>query len=316
MTHHDTFPRWGFGINLPAALALALASGYGCGGQAPTSLFNSADSTVSAGNAGGFLPGAGGSNSVAGSSPVAGGTGSSGAVGAGGTAPAAGGGSAGGAPSAGASSGGAPSGGESSAGGGGDPSGNAGSGGAAAPSACDGKLVTPPALVADFEQGVAGWFGYIGNNPAPVVGTDPGAAMTQHAARFTGGAAKISGMYFQMPCRNVSDFDGISFWGRSEGMATVRFLAVIPKTDPTADIGDCNPALMTCSDHPGKPFDFGTEWTHYHAAWSELKQLGFGAKASFADVINALLWINDGQVQHFDFSIDEVTFYKGAPPAP
>jgi hypothetical protein len=140
--------------------------------------------------------------------------------------------------------------------------------------------------------------------------------MTAQAATFSGGAARISGMYFKMPCRDVSDFDGISFWGKSDGPSAVRFLAVIPATDPTPGIGDCNPATMTCSDHPGKPFNFGSDWVHYHAAWTELKQLGFGNKASFAGVINALLWINDGSVEHFSFSIDEISFYQGAPPSP
>jgi hypothetical protein len=161
---------------------------------------------------------------------------------------------------------------------------------------------------------VAGWFGYIGGAAAPVVSSEPGANMTDHAATFAGGAAKISGMYNPMPCRDVSGFDGISFWGKSETTAAIRFLAVIPKTDPTANIGDCTPATMTCSDHPGKAFTFGPQWALYHANWAELKQLGFGTKASFGGVVNALLWINDGMVEHFDFSIDEISFYQGAPP--
>jgi hypothetical protein len=319
MTHDETHLCWRGVCSLVRVTFLAVAAGYGCG-QAPSSLFSSAGgndgvASGSANSAGFQATGASGSASALGGSASggagnqsSGGGASSGGASAG--APSAG--AAGNAPSAGAAN----SGGDASGGGGGLLSGMAGSGGASGPSACDGKLVMPPALIADFEQGVAGWYGYIGNLAAPVVSTEPGAAMTAYAARFSGGMAKISGMYFPMPCRDVSEFDGMSFWGRSETPSAVRFLAVIPKTDPTAGIGDCDAATMTCSDHPGKPFTFGPDWTLYHAAWSELKQLGFGAPASFDNVINAVLWINDGAVDHFNFSIDEVTFYTGTPPTP
>ena len=320
MSHDETRPRLRFVRNFAALALLAGATALGCG-QSSNDLFSAAtgDSNIAAASAGGAATSSSGSG--AGDSTIAAGAFSSGGsiVSAGGSTSSAGaasGGVAGSTSSAGASSAGSPSGdgGTGATTGGGGASG--GSGGAPAPDACSTRLVKPAALVADFEDGVAGWSGYIGDMSAPVVSTQPGADNTQHAARFTGGAADISGMFDSLPCRDVSDFDGISFWGRSEGSANIRFLAVIPQTDPHTDIGDCNPATMTCSDHPGKPFIFNEQWTLYHAAWSELKQLGFGTKASFANVINALLWINDGQVNHFDFSIDEVEFYKGDPPTP
>jgi len=305
-------------------LALSLiAFAYGCGANAPNDLFSSTHLGASSssafggggssafGNAGASVgPTTGGSNSSETGGVNAGGSVSmqlGGAAGSGGSSLAGSGGAAGtGAASDGGSSpGGAPS----------SVAGSAGAGGSVGkpPSACDGRLVAPPALVTDFEQGVAGWLGYMDSNPAPVVSIEPGAHGTEHAANFSGGAAKISGMYFQIPCRDVSDFSGITFWGKSNGSGRVRFLAVIPATDPTADIGDCDPAEEVCSDHPGKPFTFTPQWTQYYAAWSDLKQLGFGAKASFGGVINALLWINDGPVDHFDFSIDEVSFYPENP---
>lgn len=309
MTHDETELCWRGIRNLVGVTCLAVAAGYGCG-QAPTGLFSSAGGNDGVGS--GFSSSAGfQAGGASGSASALGGSANAGvgnAAGAG--APSAG--ASGNAPSAGAAN----NGGDASGGAGGIPSGTGGSGGAPAPSACDGKLVMPPALIADFEQGVAGWYGYIGANPAPVMSEQPGAALTQHAAEFSGGAAKISGMYFPMACRDVSSFDGISFWGKSAATSAVRFLTVIPATDPTAGIGDCNAATMTCSDHPGKPLTFGPEWTLYHVAWSELMQLGFGSKASFAGVINALLWINDGPVDHFDFSIDEVNFYAGPLPTP
>ena len=110
-------------------------------------------------------------------------------------------------------------------------------------------------------------------------------------------------------------FDGVQFWAKGKDGDMVRFLAVIPGTDPTPGVGDCDSNAGKCSDHPGKLFTFGPEWGLYRASFAELKQYGWGIKASFNSVINAVLWINDGPVDDFDFSIDEVTLYKAATPA-
>ncbi len=180
------------------------------------------------------------------------------------------------------------------------------------PSVCDGRLVVPDSLIADFEDGVAGWSGYIANNPLLPESLQPGADMTEHALRFKGGKASTSGVFHLMPCSDVSDFDGVQFWAKGKGGDQVRFLAVIPATDPTPGVGDCDPNAGKCSDHPGKLFTFGADWQLYHASFAELKQYGWGIKASFDSVINAVLWINDGPVDDFDFAIDEVSLYKAA----
>ena len=218
----------------------------------------------------------------------------------------------GGAPTAGApSKGGA---GGSDAGGSSEMGGGAGMAGGTNPnpSACDGQTVVPDALIADFEAGVAGWSGYLGSDPFSVQSTQPGAALTEHALRFSGGSAKTSGFFHLLPCRDVSMYDGIQFWARGKGGDQVRFLAVIPGTDPTPAIGDCHEPEMKCSDHPGKLFTFSGEWKLYRAPWPELKQYGWGTKATFYSVINAVLWINDGPVDNFDFAIDQVSLYKNA----
>lgn len=312
-------------VRVLSVLALPVATfTSACGAHAPTDLFSS--TTLGASGASMLASGGGSALGSAGAlSGTLGGTGGSsdqqqtagGGAGGSPAMPTGGGASTGGA--AGMDAGGSPSD-QGGSGNGGMPAGgavstagssNGGTGGVTSPpSACDPRVVKPPALVSDFEQGVAGWFGYVDGNTASVVSISPGAHGTQHAADFSGGSAKISGMYFPMPCRDVSDFDGVTFWGKSNGNSRVRFLAVIPATDPTAGVGDCDSSKQTCSDHPGKPFTFSSEWTQYYAAWKDLKQLGFGAKASFAGVVNALLWINDGPVDHFDFSIDEVSFYE------
>jgi hypothetical protein len=185
-------------------------------------------------------------------------------------------------------------------------------------SVCDGKLSQPQALIADFEHGVLGWSSYIGNDGNTVFGnvqsTQPGAAGTQFAALFDGGKAETSGMFRTSYCSDVSKFDGISFWAKGQGGDRVRFLAVIPATDPTSGFGDCDSQTSVCSDHPGAAVILSNQWQAYHVAWRELAQYGWGSPATFAGVINAVLWINDGPVEKFQFAIDQVTLYAGEPP--
>jgi hypothetical protein len=193
--------------------------------------------------------------------------------------------------------------------------GNAGGNGT--PSACDGKITKPAALIADFEHGVVGWSSYMGNSGNTVFGgvqnTQPGAATTAFAATFGGGKAETSGMFHTQYCSNVSGFDGVSFWAKGRGGDRVRFLAVVPATDPTSGFGDCNSATSVCSDHPGMPLRLTDQWQAYHVAWNELAQVGWGTPAKFAGILNAVLWINEGPVEEFEFSIDQVELYKGDP---
>ena len=219
------------------------------------------------------------------------------------------------------SAGSAPSGGAGGASEGGSPAAGAASAGAAGsgPSACAGKTTPPLPLIADFEHGVTGWASYMGEGGNTVFGsvqnTQPGAAQTTFAATFSGGAAQTSGMFHTQYCSDVSAFDGISFYAKGKGGDHVRFLAVIPATDPTAVYGDCDSATSVCSDHPGMPFVLSDQWQAYHVAWKDLAQYGWGTKASFAGVLNAVLWINDGPVAGFELSIDQVKLYAGTPPA-
>jgi hypothetical protein len=179
--------------------------------------------------------------------------------------------------------------------------------------ACQGKVVLAPALLADFEHGVSGWSGYMGEHFGPLSSSAPGAALTGHAATFAGGAAQTSGMFRTLHCSDVSAYDGISFYAKGWGGDKVRFLASIPATDPIEDGGDCDEGSSVCWDHPGKLLVLSDQWQQYHVAWSELAQYGWGTKATFAGIVNALLWINDGPVNEFEFSIDQVRLYKGVP---
>ncbi len=292
------------------ALLVALALLAGCGADPGTLFSSSGVSTGGVSSAGrSAVAGSGGADVAAGSdnggASLTGGGGQIESSGAGGAAGAA----AAGAAQGGSESAGAPSAGMAGVAGG---AGSAGAGGAPSPSACDGKTVIAAPLIADFEAGVAGWSGYLGSDPFGVQISQPGADSTEHALRFSGGNAKTSGVFQLLPCSDVSEFEGIQFWAKGKPSNNVRFLAVIPATDPTPGIGDCHEPEMKCSDHPGKVFTFGNNWQLYQASWAELKQYGWGTKASFASVLNAVLWINDGPVESFDFSIDQISLYKNA----
>ena len=298
--HHSARSRF-VGVSPLALVALTLAWLPGCGSDVG-SLFSSSEVLAGSGAAG-ELGSAGSSSNEAGA--PSGGT------------PVDGAGAPSGAGSAGESQGGttdrggsAPGG--SSHGGNAGTSNVAGAGGAAPPSVCDSKLVVPDASIATFESGVAGWSAYVDSNPFGLDSSQPGAASSERALRFAGGKAKTSGVYHQIPCSNVSGFDGIQFWAKGKG-EQVRFLAVIPATDPNEGVGDCREPEQKCSDHPGMLFSFGDDWQLFRAPFAQLKQYGWGTKASFGSVLNAVLWINDGPVESFDFSIDEVTLYKTAP---
>ncbi len=111
-------------------------------------------------------------------------------------------------------------------------------------------------------------------------------------------------------CDDVSAFDGISFWAKGRGDDHVRFLIAIPATDAKPGRGDCNPDQVKCNDHPGKALILSSDWAEYTVTWDELAQYGWGEPATFAGIANSLLWINDGPVQSFDFSVDDVKLIK------
>ena len=192
-----------------------------------------------------------------------------------------------------------------------DPAGGAGP--ISVEGACKGKVVEAPAMLADFELGVSGWMGYIGDHFGPLQSSAPGAAKSGHAATFSGGYAQTSGMYRELGCADVTQFDGVSFYAKGQGGEKVRFLAAIPATDPVSDGGDCDEGASVCWDHPGKAFLLSDQWQQYHFAWKDLAQYGWGTKADFAGIVKSLLWINDGPVNGFAFSIDQVKLYKGSP---
>jgi hypothetical protein len=235
----------------------------------------------------------------------------------GGSAPTTGGSTASGGSAGGSATGGSSSGGTSASGG---TNASGGAGGAKAPSVCDGKTTVAKKYIGDFEDfdtaPPTGWFAYVEATPSTIAAATPGAVETAKAAGFSGGAAKYAGMGFGLGCKDVSALDGISFWAKAstEG-AKIKFLAAIPATDAVKEQGGTGDCTAKCFDHPGKALKLTTAWKQYTVKWSDLEQDGFGAPATFDNIVNVLLWINDGEVTSFDFSIDEVSLYAGTPPA-
>jgi hypothetical protein len=266
-------------------LALGVATGAGCssGSDSPT--------TSSGGTGGASSGGTGGSGGASGG--TGGTTGSGGASGGtGGT-----------------------SGGSSGSGG------SAGSdGGTEPPSVCDGKGTRPLALgdakIDNFEEATIspGWSSFNDVMPTPnsfkIAQVAGGAVGTAHAGHYAGMGAKTAakggfgvGLIYNnaidvnaaIYCVDVSAFDGVAFWANPKA------------TDPTIGGGDCTAA---CYNHPFKSVTLDSaDWKQYSVTFAEAS----GGSAKVKNVIQQLGWLSPDA--DWDFSIDEIQFYKGTPPA-
>ena len=293
-----------------------------------------ASSACSSSDAPGRDPGAGASNSNAGTpgagAPAGGGSGNTAGAGpsAGvGNTPGAGGGSAGGA--------------------------TAGAGGAAAPSVCDGVgtrifTVEDNAFIDDFEcvtgtcdpatMVAYGWSTFNDLGAPGVDAADNMIKMVQIAAGKTGkggqymgtGAnpSKVApgfgvGAVFNVVidptsgvlCGDVTALDGVSFWAKAgvdKSKIDVNF--VIPATnavgmnaDGKPNGGDCK---MGCYNHPRKTISLTTEWAQYQVAFADAA----GGSAKVKGLLQEIGFFSGDAA--WDFSLDEIAFYKGTPPVP
>jgi hypothetical protein len=228
---------------------------------------------------------------------------------------------------------------------GGTGTGGTGTGGAAAdggvpagPSVCDGAgtriLTMAGAGVDNFEGPMlsGGWYAY--NDVMPVANAFKivqevgGAAGTGHFGHYAGMGAKTTlmagngvGVTFNvavdrlaMPpiyCIDVSAFDGVSFWAKAATAGTrVSFAYVVPETSPVADGGDC--IQPGCYQHPQKAITLTTAWAQYAVTFAEAVASS-GARVR-NNRIQVLLWLSPDA--NWDFSLDEIQFYKGTPPTP
>ncbi len=116
-------------------------------------------------------------------------------------------------------------------------------------------------------------------------------------------------------CVDISAFDGVSFWAKTEiydSAFNVEF--VLPNTnaegkDPNGkeNGGDC---LMGCYQHPRKTVALSRTWEPYTVAFSAT----YDGSAKIKNVIQEIAFLNADAT--WDFSLDEIAFYKGKPPAP
>ena len=119
------------------------------------------------------------------------------------------------------------------------------------------------------------------------------------------GAPDLKGKY------DASSYTGIAF--EAKGTVSIRFQVATFATVPMADGGGCTPSDVEgkmCDDGHGKSIALGSSWKTFEIPFKDLKQGGWGLPADFdAKSITGMLFLV-GQNLEFDYSIDNVRFYK------
>jgi hypothetical protein len=207
------------------------------------------------------------------------------------------------------------------------------------PSLCDGAgtraLTSADGFVDDFEEMMIspGWSSF--NDVMPTENffkmalASGGAVGTAHAGHYAGMGAKLTtaggfgvGTVYNVAidpaagiyCIDVSAFDGVAFWGKAlnaNSKVSVNF--VLPQTNKqSTDMmgrpngGDCT---ANCFNHPRVTITLTTAWTQYAIKFSDAG----GGSAKVGSLIQELAWLSPDS--DWDFSLDEIAFYKGTPPA-
>jgi hypothetical protein len=237
-------------------------------------------------------------------------------------------------------------GGSTTAGGGGSGTGGStgagGSGNNGPPSICDGKgtrvLMAGDSKVDDFEGAMIspGWSSFSDVMPTPnsfkITQEAGGALNTGHFGHYAGTGAKTTakggygvGTVYNVAidtkagiyCIDISAFDGVTFWAKAaKDMTKVNVNFVLPETnqaDPVNGGGDCVKD-SGCYNHPYKTVTLGTTWAQVSVAFADagMGTLPGGGAAKVHNRIQELVWISLDQ--DWDFSLDEIQFYKGTPP--
>jgi hypothetical protein len=193
----------------------------------------------------------------------------------------------------------------------------------------------PDAFVDDFEEPTIspGWSSFNDVSPTAnsfkILQVAGGAVGTAHAGHYAGTGAKTAtsggfgvgtvyntaidpgaGIY----CIDVSAFTGVAFWAKAATAgSTISLNFVLPQTNmaTTNDAGvpvggDCQ---TNCYDHPRVTFTLTTSWAQYTAPFSAAG----GGTAKVGSVVQELAWLSPDS--DWDFTLDEVAFYAGTPPA-
>jgi hypothetical protein len=193
----------------------------------------------------------------------------------------------------------------------------------------------PDAFIDDFEEAMIspGWSSF--NDVSPVENSflitqaAGGAVGTAHSGHYAGTGAKTAmmggfgvGVVYNTAidpsagiyCVDISAFTGVSFWAKAGGASnTISLNFVLPQTNmvSTNDAGaqtggDCQTG---CYNHPRVSFTLTSSWAQYTADFSAA---GMGT-AKVGSVIQELAWLSPDST--WDFTLDEIAFYSGTPPA-
>jgi hypothetical protein len=195
------------------------------------------------------------------------------------------------------------------------------------------------AFIDDFEESTGispGWSSFndvsddaAGQNVFKIAQAEGGAAGTAHAGHYAGTGAKTptqkgfgvgtlynvaidpgAGLY----CVGISAFTGVSFWAKAATAgATVSLNYVLPQLNMSIvndagvpQAGDCQTG---CYNYPHVEFTLTTSWALYTAPFA----MATGGTASVGSVIQEVEWLSPDS--DWDFTIDEIAFYAGTPPA-
>jgi hypothetical protein len=198
------------------------------------------------------------------------------------------------------------------------------------PSVCDGAgtrvLALTEVKVDNFEGPMLldGWSTFndvMPMNSIKMLQEAPGALATGHFGHYAGMGAKTPvmggfgvGAIFNVAidrsqsifCIDISAFDGVSFWAKAaKAGSKVGVNFVVPATNDVPGGGDC---VTGCYVHPQKAVTLTTEWAQYSVTFAEAA----GGKVKVTNKIQEIGWLSPDS--NWDFSIDEIQFYKGTLP--
>jgi hypothetical protein len=223
--------------------------------------------------------------------------------------------------------------------------GTGGTGVAPGPSVCDGTgsrvLMNTPAdaFIDDFEKvQMAGataaspaWYGFNDITPpnsVQILRTPGGAASTGFGGEYKGMGAKTPVMMgygvgvevnvgvdpsIMQFCVDASAFQGVSFWAKAATSTNAMISAgfVVPSQNKKMFNGDCADTGAVCDNYPQKNLVLTTDWAQYTVDFAGLK--GATGATVVGNKIQQVLWL--APTSDWDFSLDEVAFYMGTPPA-
>jgi hypothetical protein len=189
-------------------------------------------------------------------------------------------------------------------------------------------------VLQDFEKGVATDFytnsdGTEGSAVSPVAGSSSPAASdidggrcgtSSRAFRMTGENLRIWGMVFgwnfRDGARDLSGWEGISFWARrgSEDSGRSLFVSVFdPSTENSGGLCDSDSEVLEekC-DAYGTGIGLDEEWRFFAIPFDALRQRGFGVatEALMTDEIIGLNWAADRG--DWDVWMDDVALYRSS----